>query len=59
LEVVGITVNLVVCPRPKKGRGQRDENAGATGEISKKEPLFKPPVHTHPVWELNPGDYSK
>ena len=24
------------CPRPYRGRGQRDEDAGAKGEISKK-----------------------
>jgi hypothetical protein len=33
----------VFCPRPYRGRGQRDENAGAKGEISKgKGPLFNP-----------------
>ena len=31
----------MVCPRPKKGRGQRDENAGAKGEISKKQSLAR------------------
>jgi len=35
----------VFCPRPYRGRGQRDENAGAKGEISKKG---TPPVH---LWD--------
>ena len=44
-------------PRIWRDLSEKKADAGAKGKISKKEPLFKPPVHTHLAWGWNPGDY--